>query len=542
MRTREIAQKTLEMVEGSLTTSKGFSASESAKWRVKIEMADSVDDLRVIINELNQKISIGNVVDIVLMDMDKAKRMADFQEKIKEYANKRDLIQKFIKVIPVFYDKSKNWWVWNHEEFMWELVDETDIINAINTKTTLNTLNSREKNELLEGLKQEGRLNKPKDLPKNWVQFKDQLIDISTGNITVSTPEYFATNPIQVKVGESEETPVMDQIFEEWVGKEYVQTLYEIISYCLLPDYPLSRIFCFIGSGMNGKSKYLELISKFIGVKNITSTELDTLLDSRFEITRTYKKLVCQLGETNFNEMKKTSILKKLTGGDLIGYEYKGKDPFHDYNYSKILISTNNLPTTTDKTIGFYRRWLIIDFPNQFSEKKNILDAIPQEEYENLAKKSIRILKELLEKREFHNEGTIEERTKRFEDRSNPLEKFFKEMVVDDFDGYIPKFEFKKELDSWCEQNNFRKISDRIISHKMSDIDVQTIKVDASWTTNEGLKPRIRAWGGISWKTPVQDVQEVHPISVDSTRIGPSGKWVDKVDKSDIKEEWVKDG
>jgi len=70
-------------------------------------------------------------------------------------------------------------------------------------------------------------------------------------------------------------------------------------------------------------------------------------------------------------------------------------------NYAKILIATNNLPTTTDKTIGFYRRWLIIDFPNQFSEKKDILADIPNEEYNSLALKCVGILKDLLMKRAF---------------------------------------------------------------------------------------------------------------------------------------------
>jgi len=36
------------------------------------------------------------------------------------------------------------------------------------------------------------------------------------------------------------------------------------------------------------------------------------------------------MGETNFNEMSKTSIIKKLTGGDLIGFEYKNKNPFNE--------------------------------------------------------------------------------------------------------------------------------------------------------------------------------------------------------------------
>ena len=503
MKLKELAYNVMKEVLGSLTPSNGFNASERAKWCLKIENSSTLEDLEYNIEKLNEKISIGDVISIVRMQHQKNKAVKQFQEKIKEYSDKRDLIRKFIEAIPVYYDKSKNWWIWNHFEYMWELVDETDIVNSINTKTSVNTLNSRERIELLEGLKQEGRLNKPKDLPKNWIQFRNKLIDISTGDILDASPEYFATNPIPVEIGVSEETPVMDKIFEQWVGKDYVKTLYEIIAYCLLPDYPINRLFCFVGSRLNGKSKYLELISNFIGIKNVTSTELDTLLDSRFEITRTYKKLICQLGETNFNEMKKTSILKKLTGGDLIGYEHKGKEPFHDYNYAKILISTNNLPSTTDKTVGFYRRWMIIDFPNQFSEKKDILDAIPKEEYNNLALKSIKILKELIVKREFHNEGTIAERTKKFEDRSNPLGKFMDEMVEEDLNSEIPKYEFRKELDAFCEDNRFRKITDITISKKMKEMGITTIKVLANWYTKEGNKPQIRAWAGIKWKEEI---------------------------------------
>jgi len=114
-----------------------------------------------------------------------------------------------------------------------------------------------------------------------------------------------------------------------------IQTLYEILAYCLIPDYPIHRIFCFIGAGMNGKSCFLNLLRKFVGSSNCCSTELDTLLQSRFEVTRLHKKLVCQMGETNFSEMNKTSVLKKLSGGDLIGFEYKNKDPFEEINYAK---------------------------------------------------------------------------------------------------------------------------------------------------------------------------------------------------------------
>jgi len=158
-------------------------------------------------------------------------------------------------------------------------------------------------------------------------------------------------------------------------------------------------------------SKTLRDVDKFYSEDLKANQEGYYVTAIRFVATmiRSIKAGQVEALSTNFNELSKTSILKKLTGQDLIGFEYKNKNPFEERNYAKILISTNNLPETTDKTIGFYRRWMIVDFPNSFSEQEDILSKIPEEEYESLALKCAHILKDLLDERKFHNEGSIED-------------------------------------------------------------------------------------------------------------------------------------
>jgi P4 family phage/plasmid primase-like protien len=421
---------------------------------------------------------------------------------ISNYLGKRDLAEQIIKIQPLFYDNNKIWWSWNKQRYKWEIIDETNILLFVRTLSRFNTIKSKEKVEVLEALKQEGRLNIPKPIKPTWIQFQDEIYNILTGEKFKATPEYFVTNPIPFKISGDCRTPTIDKIFKEWVGENYVQTLYEIIAYCLLPDYPLNRLFCFIGGGMNGKTCFLNLLKEFIGVDNITATELDVLLTSRFEVTRLHKKLVCIMGETNFSEMNKTSIIKKLTGQDVIGFEYKNKTPFEDVNYAKILIATNNLPTTTDKTIGFYRRWLIIDFPNHFEEKINILETIPKEEYNNLATNCVILLNQLLQKREFHNEGSVEERMKRFEERSDPLEKFLHEFTTDeDVNGYIFKWEFIKRLEEWLKENRFRYIGEVVVGKKMKEKGYENGRVSTNWQENGiQINKQVRAWLGIKWR------------------------------------------
>jgi P4 family phage/plasmid primase-like protien len=424
----------------------------------------------------------------------------NLKEKIMNYQTKTELASEILKIQPIYYDKYRIWWKWDFNSLKWEIVDETDILNLVRDNSISNTVSTKEKTEILESLKQESRLNKPREMKNTWIQFKDTVVDVLTGDQFFANPKYFVTNPIPYYLNEErfEDTPIMDRIFEEWVGKEHVQKLYQILAYCLLPSYPIHRIFCFIGSGMNGKSKFLELLRKFIGKDNCCSTELDTLLNSRFEVTRLHKKLVCQMGETNFNEMSKTSILKKLSGGDLIGFEYKRKDPFEENNYAKIIIATNNLPTTTDKTIGFYRRWMLIDFPNQFSERKDILKEIPEEEYSNLAVKCLRLLKDLLEERCFDKEGSIEDRMKRYEDKSNPLNKFWEDCITEDYDSFIFKYEFTKKLNEYCKDNNLRQISETLTNRFMKDKGIIEGRKYPEWYTKEGdKKPFLRTWEGV---------------------------------------------
>ena len=405
----------------------------------------------------------------------------------------------FHELQPYFYDKAGLWWLWNNDEFMWELVDEVDLLNMISATTGDDVIKPQNRTIILNTLKQEGRKHIPKPAKSSWIQFKDNIFDVKTGEQFKASSEYFVTNPIPYELGGNGiDMPNMDRIFAEWVGKKNVETLYEILAYCILPDMPLHRIFCFIGSGMNGKSCFLNLLRKFVGNKNCCATELDTLLQSRFEVTRLHKKLVCQMGETNFNEMSKTSLLKKLSGGDLIGYEYKNKNPFEEINYAKIIIATNNLPSTTDKTIGFYRRWMIIDFPNQFSENKEVLDDIPESEYRSLALRCCVTLKSLLEKRAFTNQGTIEERKEKYESKSNFLETFLEKFIVQDQDGYITKADFFKKFISWCKENRHRQMAENSVGLAMKKLGVEQSKKYFSWLF-DGKGGQLRCWVGIKW-------------------------------------------
>jgi P4 family phage/plasmid primase-like protien len=386
--------------------------------------------------------------------------------KLQDVTSWRTIVQEILKELPIHYDKATMWWMWNKQRQCYEIIDETDILNVVDNATRTNTLASGAKFQILEAFKREGRKIAPKEIPKSWVQFKNKIIDTNTGEEIEATPEYFLTNPIPHNIGENEETPIIDRLLEEW-GKEYATTLKEIIAYCCLRDYPLHRIFLLIGSGSNGKGTYLRLLNNFIGNDNIASTEMDLLINNQFHITKLHKKLCCQMSETNFQALKNTSMLKRLSGGDLIGFEYKNKKPFDDYNYAKILIATNSLPITHDKTDGFYRRWVIVDFNTQFSEKTNPLINIPESEYEGLSRWVCKAIRRLQTNREFTKEGSIADRKERYEIRSNPLQPFIQSNFEQDLNGKIPASEFYAGFAAFLNSNGYRNLTYDIVRGMM---------------------------------------------------------------------------
>jgi putative DNA primase/helicase len=176
-----------------------------------------------------------------------------------------------------------------------------------------------------------------------------------------------------------------------------------------------------------------------------------------------------------------------LSGEDLISGEFKRANAFKFVNHAKIIIATNSLPETTDKTNGFFARWIIVDFPNEFDNGVPVIDSIEEWEYENLCRKCVGILKDLLARGKFHNEGSMKMKEERYEEKSNPLKIFIDKYCRVDYDAMIPFWEFYEAYEDWHEEHTFRKLTKvavgkwlkqneyGVYSHRWSDKNWKTI-------------------------------------------------------------------
>jgi P4 family phage/plasmid primase-like protien len=436
----------------------------------------------------------------------------------------------------VLFDENLNFWKQNCIRY--EMSDDTDVINNFKNYFSSNSgfLNSGSKNRILEAYRQYGRdkYKKIKQIPEDCVVFSNHIVYVGQKNATeifteqttiaddiyinngyiTSNFNYFITNPIKYEHKPTQEhtCPTIDNLFEDWVGTKNKEMLYEIIAYCMIPKYPIHRIFYLFGSGRNGKSTFLKILKRIIGEDNVAASNLTTLTETPFGTSQLYKKLVCYIAETDSHKLEKTSILKSLSGQDVITAQYKGKPLFTFENYAKVIISTNTIPQTSDKTIGNYSRYIIIDFKNRYDETKDVFESIPEAEFEALANVCISKLKNLLKKRKFTNEPSLEDKIKFYEEKSNPLKAFIEQTfeITENVEDYIFAYNFYDLYTNWLDKNGYSKN----ITRKAVGYEVHQLDIESSRAVNYDFpdKPQHVTYVGLKLKQKVTLEKEVEII------------------------------
>jgi putative DNA primase/helicase len=185
------------------------------------------------------------------------------------------------------------------------------------------------------------------------------------------------------------------------------------------------------GVGSNGKSVFLALLEYLVDEENVSAESLQRLESDKYRTAKLYGKRVNIYGDIPNTKMNKSEIFKKLTSGmDLIDAENKYQDPFKFHNTAKLVFSANVLPEgTQDK--AFYRRWVLINFPNNFegenADKLLLTTLQTPEELSVFLNLALEGLKRLRENDKFSNEKSIASTQKEYEFNSNPIASFMDE-------------------------------------------------------------------------------------------------------------------
>ena len=163
--------------------------------------------------------------------------------------------------------------------------------------------------------------------------------------------------------------------------KEKIRYIQKVLGYCLTTDTTEECLWFFYGEkSRNGKTTGLETIAYMMGGQNGYAAAVDpeTLAEKKYKNSSAPNgDIACLEGcrFLNVSEPPKgmlfnASLVKKMTGGNMI----KARDlqeKFHEYKpLYKIIIDTNYLPVIADDTLFLSNRVIVIPFERYFPESE----------------------------------------------------------------------------------------------------------------------------------------------------------------------------
>lgn len=146
--------------------------------------------------------------------------------------------------------------------------------------------------------------------------------------------------------------------------------LQELSGYVLYPDNRLQKCAVLIGSGANGKSVFLNVLTRIFGSANVSNVEMSSLSQD-FQTIQLMNSMLNISAETRTNVAGAESKFKQITAGDEISACYKGKDYITFRPRAKMFLACNEYVKSSDTTEGWTRRFCFVDFPMHFVEMPN---------------------------------------------------------------------------------------------------------------------------------------------------------------------------
>jgi putative DNA primase/helicase len=202
------------------------------------------------------------------------------------------------------------------------------------------------------------------------------VVDLRDGSLRPGRPADLLTRATPVPYSRDAASPQRWITFlHEVIGDDpdeltYVQRLAGLI---LTGETSPQRMWLILGSGANGKSRFLTTLERLLGAGSPTAlaqtAPASLMLNGRHggatpEIVRLAGRRLVTLSETSDDVTLNASLVKRLTGEDSVVGRALYRDFVEVTVQAKFLMATNRLPRVTDTSDGMWRRLVVIPFSN----------------------------------------------------------------------------------------------------------------------------------------------------------------------------------
>ena len=330
-----------------------------------------------------------------------------------------------------------------------------------------------------------------KDDNINEIPVQNGILNIFTKAIFPFTPEKIFFNKLPIRYNPDAKCPAIEKHFKDVLrSPDDAKVFFEIIGFLLYKEYFIEKAIMLVGEGRNGKSKTLDLIKRFLGSENCSAIPLNRLKEDSFSISELFGKMVNLAGDISSEGLKETGVLKSTIGRDNVSGKRKFKSDLTFMNYAKHIFACNQLPFVNDSSLGFWKRWILFEFPFVFLEKKDfnalsleekesgkykILDTehiqkiSTPEELSGLLNKAIEGLENIKKNKEFSYSIGSGEIKKFWIRKANSFLAFCLDNLEEQYNSMVLKKDLRFAYTRYCKTHQIKMLSDAVIKRTLEE-------------------------------------------------------------------------
>ena len=233
--------------------------------------------------------------------------------------------------------------------------------------------------------------------------------------------------------------------------------------------------FVLYGLGQNGKSTFLDTVMSMMGEYG-QPTPVETLLTRRNEtipndLARLKGARFVSAIEAQEGKRLNESLIKSITGGDIISARFMRQDWFDFAPEFKLWLGTNHKPVIKDSSMAMWRRVRLVPFNYQVPDEKinkNLKNEL-HEELPGILNWAIDGCLAWQIQGGLEMPDKVQEATNSYKSDMDVIEAFLSDTCVIEPLASLQASVLFGEYKNWCEENNERVCSQRMFGTKLKD-------------------------------------------------------------------------
>ena len=321
--------------------------------------------------------------------------------------------------------------------------------------------------------------NKEIEYLHNYVNFRNCIYDINTGNTYEHTPDMFFHSYIN---SDYEQCRIGDGYFDLFVRNasngdlNWKKRLLEILG-CIIAGIQCKSFFVMFGEPNTGKTQIANFCKELIGDEFCTAIKGPNDFSGQFSQGALLGKKLCIAADVPKTLVNSDAVgaIKSLTGGDTIKGELKYQNPFTFVNEAILLFCTNhpiNVAEGADE--AFNDRMIVLPYENSVSREDRIPELSEKfmQESPYIVYEAMQALRRLMARNFRFTEVDYDYSriTGKTSGGDAHVERFFEEHCEAVENNLVSNKEVYAAYEGFCSENNFVPLPDSVFGKRFTAV------------------------------------------------------------------------